>query len=608
MFSLDLDVNDVSALYNTGRYPDCWLMCQILLDNESLHEVKVYQAKSAYHDYNRELMHKREKSSHLPGFEYKKMMQAFCRKRILPVTKMLALILQEEREKYKHDSEVIQMLDKALLDFLVFNNFNVTTCLLCHCYTEKLVLSHYIPKTILQSFVKGLGFDPGASVYVFNPGEHPSEWQFKPASKIAFPMLCSTCDNHVLSRDELMFKVKVFDKLYDSSTAESYLLSHSIPYSQFLYRFASGLLFRSIAPLYSEVCSEIGNFICLHELMLTCRKFVLCAAGNFCCKGQDIYLLALPFQLPSSFPPITGWENYVQMANSPYCAYKLLRPGEPMVPKKLYCCMVKIGILLFVAPFDTELMKDLAELCGSLRIHEDEDNFVLHIPENLERQNFIPTKLFWSLMGWARKEISTAATVAFATETSSKSKASSNAKLVADAAIKSSSAMSHPVVANMLPPGFGLNFDKHGTLPQDVVKVPQGHVVLLHQSFLSAEMRCYLVLAKLEEKIPSKKGDKQKQPVYSIFSHTYALVYMHKARSGVILKAGFYIDEECYLVKSNLPGCPNLMKESPYLQDLISSVPIMVQSMLRSKGFRNLQSLLFWHESLKNTKQSKDVR
>ena len=104
------------------------------------------------------------------------------------------------------------------------------------------------------------------------------------------------------------------------------------------------------------------------------------------------------------------------MTNSPYSAYKLLQPGEPMVPKRLYCFMVKIGIMVFVTSLDEELDAELEKICPFSQIQfSNEDtthDFIMHIPEDQERGKYIPQKLWWSFLGWAKKEINASFSVA----------------------------------------------------------------------------------------------------------------------------------------------------------------------------------------------------
>ena len=102
-------------------------------------------------------------------------------------------MVTEADEKYE---EAVVILDKALLDYLVFNIAEVQTCLLYHAVTRKLI--HYIPKSIIQEFVKEMGLDPGESIYIFAFTGHPSDWHYKSAAKLTF---CKSYDDKLLSKD-----------------------------------------------------------------------------------------------------------------------------------------------------------------------------------------------------------------------------------------------------------------------------------------------------------------------------------------------------------------------------------------------------------------------
>lgn len=574
-----------------------------------------------YYEYNRELPEMIEKSETLPGFEYKSKMREFCQKRILEVVQILTNLTNNQCHDFvtvKYNNEVETMLDKALLDYLVFNTAEVQTCLLCHAVTRKLIHSHYIPKSIIQEFVKAMGIDPGESIYIFSPTGHPSDWHFKSAAKLTFSMLCGSCDGKILSKDENSFKKYIFDQVYERGNPESAQSVHTIPYGEYLLRFAAGLFFRNIAPLYSQVCAEIGNFEELHHLMQLCRSIVLeqASALDSCIK---IFLLALPLSTPDSLVT-PGWDKFVAASLSPYLAYKLLQPGKPMIPKRLLCCMVKVGVLLFVTSFDRDLeVQLLSHSSQSLILSGASDSALLYIPKDELRSACIPEKLWWSLIGWAKKEVNTSLSTVLpivpkkvkSKTVDSSTQSGQVANFVFNSAQSSSKAVdtdktsdsrSPTVIANMLPPGFSLNFNEHNTLPEKVIELPAGHDVLLHQPFqTSKRAECFAVLCKIKEDGVAK-GKKANQPAYSWLVKPYILMYLRQAGpdNTSVIKVGFYVNETDYSVDGALPGCPPKMTESPHLQEIIIQVPRVIHSLLRSKGFLSMKSLSFWHVSVRN--------
>jgi len=558
---------------------------------------QLYKAKSMFHDYNRELMERFEQNKKLPGFEYKNMMRSFCNSRVLEVVKILAKLKKNQVKLF--DDEAAYMLDKALLDFLVFSTKEISTCLLCHCWTQKLIHSHYIPKAILQEFVKALGVDPGASVFMFSPTGHPSDWQFKSAAKITFSMLCKTCDGTILSQDEDLFKSKFFSKIYQKECPGSHLQAQSIPYAQYLYRFAIGLLFRNIAPLYSSVSAEIGEFSLLHFLMQSCRDIIINASS-----GQwlpNIYMVILPSQIPDELPKVTGWEQYVLMTNSPYAAYKLLQPKEPMVPKRLFCFMVKIGIMIFVVSLDKEFDKELEATCPQYKIQFTSDVVKMSIPDDKERGKYIPQKLWWSLLGWARLEINNALSYTLSTKPPAKFAGVSHAGLMVKEILESKEPRVSPVTANLLPPGFELNFEKYGTLPEKVIILPDGHAILLHYAFSSTtNSRGYAALCRqIPGKLKSKDSGKHKETtIYNILTQPYVLVYLQDGGKKMHFKIGFSLDENDLKIKDTFPGVPAAMKDSVELKEFVEQIPEKLCAILRAKGFRSLKSLLYWQELL----------
>lgn len=609
VLSITTELESIEMLYVVERYPDCWRFCELLLSESGLSYHKstralLYQAKCLYHEYNRELAANLEMRSHLPGFEYKEMMRKFCNTKIVKVINILSSLRAQDALSSLNE-DVIVMLDKALLDCLIFNTAEVQICLLCHTKAKKrLIHSHFIPKFLIHGLIKTMGLDPKTNIFIFSPTEHPSDWNLKSAAKLSFTMLCDTCDNQILSQDENNFK-RFFSKIYDPQTRSvSTVVAHRIPYNQYLYRFAAGLMFRNIAPLFSEVCAEIGEHNCLLNLMHAYREVILNSGGTQL-EMPKLYLLALPSELPSSMCNVQHWRQFVFTNVAPYAAYKLLQPGEPMVPKKLYCCMVKIGVLLFIAPFEKELEQELEKCNPCSMIQYKGATMTMLIPDNQHRAACIPQKLLWSLIGWAKKSMNQSMSIALSIKPPTLG-------IPCQGLLPenfSSSSAPIDLQANLLPPGFALNFDKPNTLPEKVVEVPKGHTILLHQRVQNTtDAQGYIILAKQEAESASKriksegkqpkKGEKL--PVYTTFSQPYVLVYLNHTRLMLTIKAGFFINVNDCQVTDILRGSAPSMKESKHVQKIVHEIPFILRKMLRSKGFRNLRSLLFWHESMMN--------
>ena len=599
----------IHLLYKLQRYSDCFLFCKHLLinsvsgDHLKKAEIQLYQAKCVFHVYHHEILEKMELSNVIPGFKYMETMRKFCKKWILRVVNMLTkvkeLIALEHSgsaffQEKLNERELVYMLDKSLLDCLVFNTKSVTTCLLCHSRTQKLIHSHYIPKSILAEFVKAMGLDPGATAFIFSPTDHPSDWHFRSVGKFTFSMLCKTCDGEVLSKDENTFKSNFFNRIYEGKSSGSLLLEHSISYSQYLYKFAAGLLFRNIAPLYSSICAAVGNFMDLHHLMHSFREVIFNKSASM--PLPKVYLLFLPTKLPSAYPQVSGWDRFAFMINSPYGAFKLLQPGGTMVPNRLYCFMVKIGIMVFITPIDDELRVELEKLCPFAQIQfADEDKHELFVPNDEERCKYIPEKLWWSFLGWAKKETNSAFSVAMSVKPPTHLSSRFPPGLLVKQVLESSEANIQPVTSNLLPPGFEVNFENPNTLPEKVVVVPHNGTVLLHSDFkTSSDAQGYVAIVKLDHS--ASKESCHDQNIYSVIKQPCILVYLEDKGKKVILKAGFVLDESSLRIKDDLPGVPTSMKDSPELQELAKSIPHITDFLLRRKGFRSLKSLLFWYE------------
>jgi len=266
---------------------------------------------------------------------------------------------------------------------------------------------------------------------------------------------------------------------------------------------------------------------------------------------------------------------------------------------------VKIGVLLFIAPFEKELEQELEKCNPCSMIQYKGATMTMLIPDNQHRAACIPQKLLWSLIGWAKKSMNQSMSIALSIKPPTLD-ISCQGLLPENF---SSSSAPIDLQANLLPPGFALNFDKPNTLPEKVVEVPKGHSILLHQRVQNTtDAQGYIILAKQEAESASKriksegkqpkKGEKL--PVYTTFSQPYVLVYLKHTRLMLTIKAGFFINVNDCQVTDILRGSAPSMKESEHVQKIVHEIPFILRKMLRSKGFRNLCSLLFWHESMMN--------
>lgn len=581
-------------LFDLKIYGHCIKLCKMFEGANQI--VQVYEAKSMYYTYCTELVEKIEKRLQLPGFEYKVMMRSFCNSRIIPVIQKLTASSNAIQQEGDH--EAVCILDKALVDCLIFNIEKVKTCLLCHTKTNKLVHSHYISKFILQRFAKTIGYDKGDSVIIFSPSDQPSDWQLKSAAKITFSMLCRSCDGSILSQDENLFKKGVFDMIYSHNG--SHLLQHTLSYDEYLYRFTAGLIFRSMAQFCSTNFAEIEQFKQIHCLMQFCREACIGLSDvTTAVKSKfKLYLIPLPSILPSSLPKHHGWDTFVSLANSPYGAYKLLEPGEHMLPKKLYCFLVKIGVMLFVASLDVELDFNLKKTCGFYEINlpsQKGGTCNLTIPEDNERAELIPVELWWNLLDWAKEKENIAMSVALSFDSSEKFMAGHGLSDIIEHTVA-------PIHANLLPPGFKLNFERAAVFPENICSLPPYHSVLLHNFFsITSGAIGLAILARLKiNEIPDAML--KEQSVHLKMMQPYLLVYI--VLPHLVFKGGFLIDEKDYSIKDILPGCHTEMKDSIHLEELAEQFPEIVRTTLRAKGFRSLKSLLsfdeYWHATSKD--------
>ena len=150
-----------------------------------------------------------------------------------------------------------------------------------------IVNSHVLPDCILQPISRAVhapaNNDTGSSksrtfkaskTPTFSTIAHMAKGgQILDHTKVAYRMLCNFCDNAVLSPDEKAFCSNFFFKIYDPEDESSHTKEKKLPYGSWLYRFAIGYVFRTMALQWSS--DQILGDEAIHNFFEHCRHILL---------------------------------------------------------------------------------------------------------------------------------------------------------------------------------------------------------------------------------------------------------------------------------------------------------------------------------------------
>lgn len=558
-----------------------------------------------FQSFNPEVIKLYREINQTTKFRFKEKIKQFFKARVQPFIRAIANL------KSAHDGlcdeEAITMLEKALLGNLLHNHKEVNTCLLCLRSTNMLVRCHSIPMAVLKLLFKHNGSDAEKKPTMYSHTGHSLDIKSVDLIGKMYSMICRECAGPIMTKDEHQFFESFFKIVYQNS--DSLLQRHLIPYTNFLYRFALGLLFLNASPLYSMLLDEIEDSTQITTIIKLCRQEYISASQNE--SNCVIYLIFLPSQLPTTLPQVSGWSLFLKEISAPFAAYKLVYPGNPLLPHQLYCFMVKIGILVFLISFDEELDAQLKEICPQyeIQISNMQNGHEFCVPEDKEREKYIPQKLWWSFLSWAEKFKSAHTSSLFLTklpEVGIKSDSFDEEKygLSAFEAIMlllepQMDSVNHTTV-EFLASGFELNLEnnKHSTIHP--VKLPEGHEVLLHENLNLThytEIHIYHFLCRIKAK-HVMNNDTSTDYYQQLKGEPYLLVFMEYCEYNLIIKLGYQLDINSLDSKDAFPGVPNNAQHSQLSEQIALLVPNQVRNLLLKKGFRSLISLVHWQETM----------
>ena len=243
------------------------------LDPRSINEAKLLKGKSLYYEYQGE----QRIYLKIRSTTSAKIVEPF-KSQFYQKTKECILLLGSAHDNGFLDAEGNELLDRAMIDYVRETNSlkDCKRCLLCLKRSD-LRRSHIIPKSILKEIAKDLVIkEDEQKVFVPLLGKTIK----KSPGDSTFWLLCSDCEERLCQNGENQFIKEIHRKVcFERNVVTTRL---TIPYGNWLYDFAIGLLFRTLA--ISDQFSIFGIDARSYNIFTSCRK----------------HLLALPFQVKKS--------------------------------------------------------------------------------------------------------------------------------------------------------------------------------------------------------------------------------------------------------------------------------------------------------------------
>jgi len=479
-------INYLKGAYQGGRYNECVSLCESVLKetkmtnckSEDIFTIQLYLGKSLYCKYrNARKYSDINKEADVPSHR-KKDSLGDVKKVILT----LGILMDENRI----DDEGRKYFDLAMVEYIqVTNNLSACRrCLLCLSKSQ-LKSSHVIPSFVLSGFAKGMTSSSSKKVYCSVDGS--SDYKEYTPRQAAWWMLCSKCEN-LLSRDESHFAKQFFHFIYEKSDVDNPSREAEIQYSQWLYQFSAGLVFRALTVNCKGMVGFLNDDV-LYNVFVNLRK-ILIYPEDAAVDHPEIAVFVNPLSLPE-----TGSSAMNRLLNMPGFIY-LVEDDEKLnhcrIPRIANHLLIHLGIINIVTVFaggKSSLPKDKV-------IDPKSGMFV--VPPESERLQKLPS-FVWNSLTLAAETLEVAdiqvtqerlqATNLDDSQSGALEKVfgieeavKNDKEFIKRNGFQPSSDPAFPKVFNFLPPGIAINRNKANQLT-----LPVGHKLLVHQTLNSKE-------------------------------------------------------------------------------------------------------------------------
>lgn len=516
------------------------------------------------------------------------------------------------------DDEGSELLDVAMHDIITETNklYECQRCYLCHrnlatrqptdsksstvtaaaaaaatstSTKGKLISSHVFPKAMLERFASGVPVPKNKRIYdVLNPGlssqltgDHPQS-----AKESSYYMLCHSCEDLLSQHGENWFLTNFFDKLYDKDSPSRSRDEQTIPYTNKLYLFCAGIIFRTLSWGWN---AYVNSDEC-YQLLVQCRACLLNHNSlSEVTKKPDIYLLISP--LTASKEDLqSGFMNQVlsgTCTSNVACIDLESGVASPKSSLKVHFLLVHMGMINILVKFSPSSLVDIS---STFLINPSGGHY--HVPSESNRKAVLP-KGVWTAFESMAKDFEESW---YAHQNKPYLLIEKQEKLtpnpdcadsfgILSGILQELSLGPHPgtlsseaKVVNLLPEFFHVRSSRFA----DKVVLPENHVLLLHHTFKTDKGGATLFLA------VGYTGP---------FTTNKPYVIWHDFVPGMHTNFAFFISTDDLKGTELLPaGKEKFFAANPdpnLVFIMKDKAPKLLKILLQVKGFYSIKSLLF---------------
>lgn len=474
------------------------------------------------------------------------------------------------------DSECDQFLDYALMDYARELNKRGSKdslyCMLCH-KKQAIVRSHVVPEAVLKVIFKK---DP--QMFVTGPSSLSLDSRMKTLHTLTFNMLCSACDNEILSCNENLFVENIVKPIYTTSPDSHLEKVEKIPYEEWLYRFCAGIIFRSLALTRGMTGSTNAGEIC--RLFNYCRSVILDKGDHPFQTTQDIDPPDIEEKLPERKDefhiamfftpgmtddlPVGQRKNLIRSLNS--CIFQRLSNvpisgAPPGLAKKRHFFAIHFGIFTIVA-----FLEPVPAQYRCFLIDQGKGELV--VPTNDDRLIHTPPGLLKIYEAQVEKAV---------THHFERAVEVDRAENTINLTVLKTNIAEEPTGEAMsfclLPPEFDLN------RRTNVLTMKEGHTVLLHYTH-KVPSASHTVFLAVEKERPMKP---------------YIIIHSYLDTPRASQTFGYYVSLPTFTFKAELDANHKQMMKQIRAKDLdLFKLPAKVlPAAFEHAGLHNYQSILY---------------
>lgn len=235
--------------------------------SSTINTITLFHGKSSYYIFKQKLLAVKKLVETSPGYSEK-------RRDCFEDAKLAIHLLGIAYDANSIDAEGYRLLDTASM-LAMSESSSSPRCLLCRSKQKKLARSHICPRAILDDFAKACDAPSSGKAFFVNwPWQAGFGSTVKSAGQVVIKLLCHDCES-ILSKNESHFLPKFFRKFYDKNDPTCIEIAQDIEYDEWLYQFCIGLIFRGMTSQFSGYRDEYLNEDEVYCIFVQCREALL---------------------------------------------------------------------------------------------------------------------------------------------------------------------------------------------------------------------------------------------------------------------------------------------------------------------------------------------